>query len=288
VFGCVSGAHTYGFSSPDSDVDLRGCHVLPVRAVLGLRPPKGTIGRTWHVDGVEVDLVSHDVVKFVTLLLHPHGNYLEQLFSPLVVLTTPWAEELRELVRHGAISRRVYQPYAGFARGQWLEWRKQAIQGPAPIKPLLYAYRVSLTGIHLLRTGEVNANLAELAPEYGYGHLLALIAAKTTEGARWRCWSRNTPPPWRACRQRWSQPMRAARCPLSRPIRQRWTISWCGSGWQEACHELDRERYHPEDRVGQPGLWHGRPEQRPGRARGVHPARPLSAGAEQLRAVRGS
>ncbi len=183
AFACVSGAHAYGFPSPDSDVDLRGCHVLPARAVLGLRPPKGTINRTWHVEDVEIDLVSHDLVKFIILLLQPHGNYLEHLFSPLMVLDTPWAEELRGLVRQGAISRRAYQPYAGYARSQWLEWRRQAIRGPAPIKPLLYAYRVSLTGIHLLRTGQINANLAELAPEYGYSHLLALIAAKTTEQA---------------------------------------------------------------------------------------------------------
>ncbi len=183
LFISISGAHLYGFPSPDSDVDLRGCHVLPARALLGLHPPKPTFNRTWAVDGVEIDLVSHDLVKYVVLLLQPHGNYLEQLFSPLVVLNTPWAEELRNLVRQGAISRRAYQPYAGYARSQWLQWRKQAVAGPAPLKPLLYAYRLSLTGIHLLRTGQVNANLAELAPEYGCGHLLALIAAKTAEHA---------------------------------------------------------------------------------------------------------
>lgn len=183
LFASVSGAHLYGFPSADSDVDLRACHVLPVRAMLGLHPPKATLSRTWHVDGVEVDLVSHDLVKFVTLLLQPHGNYLEQIFSPLVVLDTPWAEELRGLARQAAISSRSYHGYAGYARSQWLEWRKLAVQGPAPLKPLLYAYRVSLTGIHLLRTGQVNANLAELAPEYGYSHLLALIAAKTSEQA---------------------------------------------------------------------------------------------------------
>lgn len=85
LFISVSGAHLYGFPSPDSDVDLRGCHVLPTRALLGLHPPKPTFNRTWAVDGVEIDLVSHDLVKYVVLLLQPHGNYLEQLFSPLVV-----------------------------------------------------------------------------------------------------------------------------------------------------------------------------------------------------------
>jgi hypothetical protein len=31
VFATVSGAHLYGFPSPDSDWDLRGVHVLPAR-----------------------------------------------------------------------------------------------------------------------------------------------------------------------------------------------------------------------------------------------------------------
>ena len=57
LFASVSGAHLYGFPSPDSDVDLRACHVLPVKAMLGLSPPKGTVSRTWIADGVEIDLV---------------------------------------------------------------------------------------------------------------------------------------------------------------------------------------------------------------------------------------
>jgi len=37
----VSGAHLYGFPSPDSDVDLRGAFVLPVRGVIRQREPMG-------------------------------------------------------------------------------------------------------------------------------------------------------------------------------------------------------------------------------------------------------
>ena len=36
VFATVSGAHLYGFPSPDSDWDLRGVHLLPPRELLGL------------------------------------------------------------------------------------------------------------------------------------------------------------------------------------------------------------------------------------------------------------
>jgi hypothetical protein len=36
LFAAISGAHLYGFPSPDSDYDLRGVHVLPLREVVGL------------------------------------------------------------------------------------------------------------------------------------------------------------------------------------------------------------------------------------------------------------
>lgn len=177
----MSGAHLYGFPSPDSDVDLRGVHLLPVSSLLGLNPPTETVTRAWDDAGLEIDLVSHDLGKFIRLLLEHNGNYLEQLFSPLVVVDSPWAEELRALVSQGAIARHVYHAYAGYARGQWKMWQEEAAASAPRLKPLLYAYRISLTGLHLLRTGEVNANLAELAPVYGYGSLLELLAAKQAE-----------------------------------------------------------------------------------------------------------
>jgi uncharacterized protein len=181
LFASISGAHLYGFPSPDSDVDLRACHILPTARFLRLDQPRLTVTRTWWIDNVEVDLVSHDLKKFVTLLLAQNGNYLEQLFAPLVVVDSDWAAELRAIMRDGGIARHAYHAYAGYAQTKWQEWRKEAVQGEGRIKALLYAYRVSLTGIHLLRTGEVNADLSVLAPVYGLDHLLDLIAAKSSE-----------------------------------------------------------------------------------------------------------
>ena len=181
LFAGVSGAHLYGFASPDSDVDLRACHVLPVAGFLRLEEPRLTLDRTWTVDGVEIDLVSHDLKKFVTLLLRQNGNYLEQLFAPLVVIDSEWAEELRAIMRQGGVARHAYHAYAHYARGKWQEWRADALKGQGRLKSLLYAYRVSLTGIHLLRTGEPLADLRVLAPLYGLDGLLAVIAAKTAE-----------------------------------------------------------------------------------------------------------
>ncbi len=61
LFATVSGAHLYGFPSRDSDVDLRGVHLLPAADPVGLREPEETRSRMWDRDGVEMDLVTHDL-----------------------------------------------------------------------------------------------------------------------------------------------------------------------------------------------------------------------------------
>jgi predicted nucleotidyltransferase len=158
VFATVSGAHLYGFDSPDSDVDIRGSHILPVEEVIGLDPGPDTVERSYVLRGLEVDLVTHDIRKFATLLLKRNGYVLEQLMSPLVVASTPWFEELRALAP-GCLTRHHGHHYLGFAATQWTLFEKDQ---PPRVKPLLYVYRVLLTGIHLMRTGQVDANLAHL------------------------------------------------------------------------------------------------------------------------------
>ena len=95
MFATVSGAHLYGFPSDDSDYDLRGIHVLPLSDVVGLDVGQETVKKEGVYDGIEIDLVTHDVRKFFGLMLKKNGYVLEQLFSPLIVHSTPEFEELR-------------------------------------------------------------------------------------------------------------------------------------------------------------------------------------------------
>jgi predicted nucleotidyltransferase len=174
VFATISGAHLYGFPSPDSDYDVRGCHILPVREVVGLVPGRETIESSTTDSGLEVDLVTHEVKKFFGLLLKKNGYVLEQVYSPLVVHTTPAHEELKSAAR-GCITRHHNHHYRGFAETQWRLFEKER---PRRVKPLLYVYRVLLTGIHLMRTGEVEANLVRLNSEARLPHINDLIARK--------------------------------------------------------------------------------------------------------------
>lgn len=174
LFVTISGAHLYGFPSPDSDYDLRGAHILPVSEVIVLNPGRETIEVSEVRDGLQIDLVTHDVKKFFSLLLKKNGYVLEQLYSPLVVHTTPEHEELKVIAK-GCITRYHAHHYFGFAQTQWKLFEKEQ---PHRVKPLLYVYRVLLTGIYLMQTGIIEANLVHLNEVFKLPYIPDLIARK--------------------------------------------------------------------------------------------------------------
>jgi len=140
---------------------------------VGLRPGPDTLSRDWVRDGLEIDLVTHDAAKFFRLLLRRNGYVLEQLLSPLVV-TSGAAHAALVGLAPGCITRHHVHHYRGFANTQW-----ELFGRTGELKPLLYTFRVLLTGIHLMRSGSVEASLPALldlvgAPPY----LVDLIAWK--------------------------------------------------------------------------------------------------------------
>jgi uncharacterized protein len=174
LFATVSGAHLYGFPSADSDYDLRGVHVLPAKDVVGLVTGEETIEVSQKDESLELDLVTHDVKKFFLLMLQKNGYVLEQLYSPLIVLTSPEHEELKS-IGHDCVTRRHSHHYLGFSETQWRLFLKES---PHRVKPLLYVYRVLLTGIHLMRTGQIEANLRKLNEEAPLPYIAELIERK--------------------------------------------------------------------------------------------------------------
>jgi predicted nucleotidyltransferase len=164
LFVTISGAHLYGFPSLDSDYDLRGVHILPMNAIFGLDELQETIEDERIVDGLELDVVSYDVKTFFQLLLKKSGNVLEGIVSPLVLRTSP----------HHA------HHYLGFSKRKWTDFLKEG----RTAKALLYTYRTLLTGIHLMKTGEVEANLNHLNAIYKLPYVPDLVAAKLEGGEK--------------------------------------------------------------------------------------------------------
>jgi hypothetical protein len=62
LFATISGAHLYGFPSPDSDFDLRGAHVLPLDKVVGLEVRDETVEQSMIVppDPLRKEVISPD------------------------------------------------------------------------------------------------------------------------------------------------------------------------------------------------------------------------------------
>ena len=175
LFATISGAHLYGFPSPDSDFDLRGTHLLPLEEIVGLNTGQETIEKSGIHDGLEIDLVTHDAKKFFGLMLKKNGYVMEQVLSPLIVHTTPEHDELKAIAP-SCLTRHHAHHYLGFASTQWKLFSKES---PPRVKPLLYVYRVLLTGIHLMRTGEIQANLVHLNETFKLPYLPELIEWKT-------------------------------------------------------------------------------------------------------------
>ncbi|MDB6067993.1 MAG: hypothetical protein JWR26_4201 [Pedosphaera sp.] len=174
LFATISGAHLYGFPSPDSDFDLRGAHILPLEKVVGLDVADETVQDSRIIEGLEMDIVSHDVRKFFSMLLKKNGYVLEQLYSPLVVQTTPEHTELKDIAK-GCVTKHHSHHYFGFAETQWKLFLKES---PRRVKPLLYVYRVLLTGIYLMRTGGIEANLLTLNESFKLPYIADLVARK--------------------------------------------------------------------------------------------------------------
>jgi len=174
LFATISGAHLYGFPSPDSDFDLRGVHILPNRELLGLYAKRETIEIEEIRNGLELDLVTHDVAKFFNLVLKRNGYVLEQIFSPLIIESTPEHDELKAIALHCVTQHHAHH-YLGFARTQWGFFTKTN-----RVKPLLYVLRVLLTGIHLMQTGEVQANLVQLNEKFQLSYINDLVEQKVT------------------------------------------------------------------------------------------------------------
>ena len=170
----LSGAHAYGFPSPDSDLDLKCVHLAPTQTLLGFPRPAAPAERLEVIDGVEIDYSSNELGGVLLGVLKGNGNYLERFLSGFHFSTGPGFEALVPLIR-GALSTRVARHYAGFGTQQREEWKKG---GQRSAKKLLYVLRTTLTGTHLLLTGEVVTDVTTLLSRYGLDDALELVEQK--------------------------------------------------------------------------------------------------------------
>jgi hypothetical protein len=170
----LSGAHCYGFPSPDSDLDLKAIHIAPTARLVGMTAPELHATRLEVIEGVEIDYSSNELGGVLIGIVQGNGNYVERVLGALTMATSPEHGSLRPLVQR-SLSKRIHRHYRGFAHGQLGDF-DGAAQPTA--KKLLYVLRTALTGIHVLRAGRIVTDVTELLDEYGFGDAKELVAQK--------------------------------------------------------------------------------------------------------------
>lgn len=168
----LSGAHAYGFPSPDSDLDLKAIHVANTGELLGFELPAPTFDRAEIIAGVEIDYTSNELAYALSGILAGNGNFIERVLGRMSAATSPLLDQLRGLAVR-SLSRRVHRHYRGFAQNQLRFLEKEPTA-----KKLLYVLRTSTTGIHLLLTGELEPDLTRLMALFDLPDAASLVERK--------------------------------------------------------------------------------------------------------------
>lgn len=154
-YRCIVGSRAYGLDTADSDTDLRGFYLPPAEL-------------QWSLYGVPEQLENPDteesyweLQKFLTLALKANPNILECLYTPLVEMKTPLAQELLDM-RSIFLSKLIYQTYNGYVMSQFKKLKKDLENyGRIRWKHAMHLIRLLLSGITALNDGYVPVKVEE-------------------------------------------------------------------------------------------------------------------------------
>ncbi len=153
----LSGAHAYGFPSPDSDLDIKCVHIANTAHLLAITPYDDGLEVTEVVDGVELDYSSHELGMVVRGIISGNGNYLERLLGPTMVDTDAELFTAARSIITALLSQRVANHYMGFASSQL-----KLFDSKPTAKRALYVLRTAATGRALLGQGHMVTDVHQL------------------------------------------------------------------------------------------------------------------------------
>lgn len=169
----ISGSHLFGFASPDSDIDYRGCFQLSTNKLLTTRKHKDYIEYKILKEGMTVaDTELHDIYdkevvldelgKEVELLLAGNCNHWEHL-TARQLYTSETHREMWLIFSKQMNLNGIYHSYRGMADQNY---NKFILGGKHSVKKYLYVLRGLMAGYHTLDTGKIEPNISILATEY--------------------------------------------------------------------------------------------------------------------------
>lgn len=155
IFETMVGSHMWGVQHEGSDEDRFVCYAAPTKDVLRYAVPIGDVptGRGFQFHGDKTDTSIHEAGTVVNQLVRGNVNFLWGVMSPIVVKTSPWHEELEEIVKRN-VAKNCYNSIHGLAvhnYSKYVESKKDQSE-----KRCNTIVRTINFGIHLLNWGEFN------------------------------------------------------------------------------------------------------------------------------------
>lgn len=155
IYRCVVGSRAYGLGEDGSDVDRRGIYLPPADLQWSL------YGVPEQLENKETDEAYWELRKFLILALKANPNILECLYTPIVEMATPLAQELLEM-REVFLSKLVYQTYNGYVISQFNKLEQDLrTRGEIRWKHAMHLIRLLLSGITALRERCVPVSVEE-------------------------------------------------------------------------------------------------------------------------------
>lgn len=151
------GSKAYGLQQNSSDDDVRGIFLPDAEQDWSLFPVPEQFESKVGLN----DEVYWELEKFIRLALKANPTVLEVLWSPIVLHVTDLGRELLSIRQH-FISRHVYKTFAGYVISQFRHIRRD-LEGSQSFKPkhAMHLIRLLLTGIELLKTGELKVDWSD-------------------------------------------------------------------------------------------------------------------------------
>lgn len=174
LFACVSGSHAYGTNRPDSDLDVRGVWIPKISELIDIQPKP--IPPVVTVKKGNVDFEFMGLLHWCRHLAKGNGNFMENIFQDKIMQSHYSSiEYLQTIVLEDIVSKKSFWHYYGFSQSM----KKDYYSGK--MKCVLYAFRVLMSGIVLMRDGKINYNLLNLNEEFDDALVSNLIETYDSE-----------------------------------------------------------------------------------------------------------
>jgi uncharacterized protein len=173
LVAALLGTHAFGYPSADSPFELRCLYVEPTENLVGLKDPPRAHNWIGEFEGRRIDFSSMEIGQGLRRLIKGDASIMERILAPRQLIK---GEELRRLqkVTRGIICRRFFHFYRNFSKGILCDHEETDRR---TVRHVLGAYRLALTGVHLLFSGKVVLDLRSLALQYGFPQVETLIDA---------------------------------------------------------------------------------------------------------------